>query len=213
VRKEARKMVHKKKDDVPVFALPVFEKRSFQFFSHKKGLFYIVDLVIALSLFLVGIAFILSLTYSIPSTFQLELSSSNYVDRLFTHSISNYSSHNELLRIRLTQGDFVPSEYLTLPIIDYMYFVHNQSLDTSLDPLTRERYGNISLALVNATTFGLLPRGYNAELYFDDVLVGRITQKPLDTVDAANVISYERIYIGKINNSFVHPTLVRVKVW
>jgi hypothetical protein len=178
----------------------------------KKGIFYVIDVTFAIVIFLIGMVFILSFTFSNPQTLQLEISSSIYMDRLFTNSISNYSANQQLLQLRLSGN--VSSHYLQTPLIDYIYYLHNISLDTTATEQDRLIANNTLSTLFNATTAGLIPEGYNVEFYFDDNLVTTpIIGRPLEKTDALAVVSYEQIYIGSFNKTAISPKLVRVIVW
>src|SRR5690606_1978399 len=124
----------------------------------------------------------------------------------------NYSANQQLLQLRLSGN--VSAYYLQAPLIDYMYYLHNTSLDTTLSLSDRIVANNTLLTLFNATTSGLIPEGFNLELYFDDTLVTQaLIQRPLDKSDALALVSYERIYIGSFEKTTISPKLVRVIVW
>ena len=171
----------------------------------KKGVFYLIDTVLALTLLIVGGVVIYSSSFFVPYVGQLDTYATEYQDILLKNNLSEFVD-GEILQLRLGNPNI--SMFLDRPIMEYILYSADK--------------GNPSHAevILNRTVLQTFPSGFNFEFYIDgstrvdsQIPFYTISNRPLTQNDALAVVSQSRIYISELNGEIFGPFVLRVVVW
>lgn len=171
--------------------------------SKKKGYFFIVDSIIALTVLSAGIILLFSYNQFTPTTYDLYIVSDEVINVLYYNEIKEMN--NDYIRFTLIADGNITDDHKTIFEQIGEFYYRNQTKDCGY-----------CLSLMNNTIYSVLdsmfPSDYNYMVYFDNITIYNVSN--VDIEYATVVIPSKAVVHGLYNDSELYgPYLVEVLSW
>lgn len=164
----------------------------------KKGIFFVIDAIIGITVIVIGVLVILASHLSTPVTVQGTVLANDFLEQL--HEVKIREVNAPFILEKRVSGEIdqiLEQKPLIHLVIQYVEGGDLASAQTVLEQ----------------TAGRVVPPNYNLEFELDDVVIFSTGVKALALEDANIVWVNKQIYINELNGNLVGPHVTRVRLW